>query len=126
MWLLFHVVPGFSANKTVAALDGRFLGQQPVNRHSPYRVPSNNNHMLQSQWERLFSHFSVFLCVSANVQVNREAEDWGGEGCKNPGGCDVRGGCVCVCGVGESSPHAGRPGLSGLDHMCLVQKKQSS
>lgn len=37
---------------------------------------------------------------------------------KNPGGCDVRraGG---VCGVRESSPHAGRPGLSGLDHMCL-------
>lgn len=24
-----------------------------------------------------------------------------------------------VCGVRESSPHAGRPGLSGLDHMCL-------
>lgn len=24
-----------------------------------------------------------------------------------------------VCGVHESSPHAGRPGLSGLDRMCL-------
>lgn len=24
-----------------------------------------------------------------------------------------------VCGVRESSPHAGRPGLSGLHHMCL-------
>lgn len=24
-----------------------------------------------------------------------------------------------VCGVRESSPHAGRPGLTGLDHMCL-------
>lgn len=48
-----------------------------------------------------------------------------GESLQNPGGCDVRGGlggsvCVCVCGACESSPHAGRPGLSGLDHMCLV------
>lgn len=47
-----------------------------------------------------------------------------GESLQNPGGCDVRrGGGVYVCGVRESSPHAGRPGLSGLDHMCLVQKK---
>lgn len=36
----------------------------------------------------------------------------------NPGGCDV-GKAGGVCGVPESSPHAGRPGLSGLDHMCL-------
>lgn len=34
------------------------------------------------------------------------------------GGCDVRraGG---VCAVRESWPHAGRPGSSGLAHMCL-------
>lgn len=30
-----------------------------------------------------------------------------------------------MSGVRESSPHAGRPGLSGLDHMCSVQKKES-
>lgn len=29
-----------------------------------------------------------------------------------------------VCGVCESSPHAGGAGLSGLNHMCLAQKKK--
>lgn len=56
-----------------------------------------------------------------------EAEEReGGEARKNPGGCDAsRGGWVGVCGARESSPHAGRPGSSGLDHMCSAQKKKN-
>lgn len=48
-----------------------------------------------------------------------KTEEWGWQKAhKNPGGCDVRraGGVFGVC---ESSPHTERPGLSGLDHMCL-------
>lgn len=58
-------------------------------------------------------------CERMSLCANKQTWEWGWEKAHtNPGGCDVRraGG---VCGVRESSPHAGRPGLSGLDHMCL-------
>lgn len=72
------------------------------------------------QYRLVLIRFTVLLwCEKLSLCSNKQANTRGWEKAHtNPGGCDVRrtGG---VCGARESSPHAGRSGLSGLDHMCL-------
>lgn len=115
-------------NQPVAGLDGRFLSLGPVPKPVLTSLTGCRQIITTCSEQAVALCLSVHMCVCVcanNLQVNMEAEERGG-GSQKSRWVRCEQGCVCVCvyGARESSPHAGRPGSSGLDHMCSAQKKK--